>query len=97
MNREQFHIQLKNYLRLSNRSQKELAKAISLHPNVLTHKLKGAANYTLTYQNIRDIILILARWESFTTKPQILELIGLVDLGETFFTPQQWQAPPLNA
>jgi hypothetical protein len=37
----QFRTKLKEYLRDGGKSQKELAQALALHPNVLSHKLKG--------------------------------------------------------
>jgi len=91
-----FHSRVKEYLRFSSRLQKELAREMSLHPNVLTHKFKGSSNYTLTASNIKEMILILADWESFTFQQQVIELLAFAGLDENSFSSEQWQTPPLS-
>ena len=43
-------------------TQRQLAKSIGLHPDVLSHKLNGSDNAMLTTQDVIGIATTLAGW-----------------------------------
>src|SRR3981081_1502565 len=90
-----FRVALEGYRRPSGHSQQELARALGLHPNVLSHKLHGSDGATLRHDEIRDIVRVLASWGALRTQVQALELLALMGLGPNSFSPSEWGAAPL--
>ncbi|HET7637224.1 MAG TPA: AAA family ATPase, partial [Ktedonobacteraceae bacterium] len=93
---ELFCDSVQNYLHTSGYTQKELADALGLHPKVLSRKLHGSGNAYLTHQEIRCIITTLAEWHAIATQDEALHLLELAQVKPTIFSPDAWQAPPLN-
>src|SRR3979409_1590419 len=92
-----FRVALDSYRRPSGHSQQELARALGLHPNVLSHKLHGSDGATLRHDEIRDIVRVLASWGALQTRVQALELLALIGLGPNSFSPSEWDGAPLVA
>ena len=66
-----FRVALEGYRRPSGHSQQELARALGLHPNVLSHKLHGSDGATLRHDEVRDIVRVLASWGYAEIRPKI--------------------------
>ncbi len=62
---------------------------------MLSDKLHGSDGATLRHDEVRGIVRVLAAWQALTTRPQAIELLELMDLGPSSFSPAEWQAPPL--
>lgn len=93
---EAFNNSLHEYLRANDRFQKDLAKAIGLHPKVLSRKLRGNADAHLTEQDIRNIIKALAEWKVITTQDEAIHLLELIRLDASSFSEDMWHTSPLN-
>src|SRR5579871_374420 len=96
MQLEAFRAKLKSYLRLIGQSQKALAAALGLNPDVLSHKLNGISNSQLTHTEIKQIVVILARWLAFTSQAEVVEMLSYMDMGRQHFSEAEWQQPPLS-
>src|SRR5690349_20980922 len=94
MSRQDFAKKVKIYLKAGGFSQKVLANAMDLNASVLNHKLNGNARFILTYPEIRDIVVTLAKLEAITRKPEALELLKLVDCPG--FSTEEWHSYPLK-
>src|ERR1700736_3383605 len=92
-----FRMALEGYRRPSGHSQQELARALGLHPNVLSHKMHASDGATLRHDEVRDIVRVLASWGALQTRVQALELLALMGLGPNSFSPSEWDAAPLVA
>lgn len=96
MNLEIFRDKVRDYRRPTGMSQKALAKAVGLHPTVLSNKLNGTDNSSLTHPEIKRIVLTLAEWGAFTQQAQVTELLELMQLKAGSFSVTEWNAPPLS-
>jgi non-specific serine/threonine protein kinase len=90
-----FRAAVDGYRRPTGHSQQELAGALGLHPNVLSHKLHASDGAALRHDEVRGIVRVLAAWQALATRAQAVELLGLMDLGPSSFSSQEWAAPPL--
>lgn len=96
MDLTKFKQAVRTYLRTVNRSQKDLADEIGLHPVVLSHKLAGTPRYTLTHSEIKQLILCLARWHALYDRSEVIALLKMLALPTTaIFSSEDWNAPPL--
>lgn len=73
-----------------------LANELGLQPAALSNKLNGTGETSLKYTEARQIIKILAGLEAITNRAEAVELLELVNLKESSFTPEEWNSPPLN-
>src|SRR5579885_1967624 len=96
MQLEAFRAKLKSYLRLIGHSQKALAAALGMNHDVLSHKLNGISNSQLTHTEIKQIVVILARWLAFTSQAEVVEMLSYMDMGRQHFSEAEWQQPPLS-
>jgi hypothetical protein len=96
MTNPEFLAKLKAYLRISGYSQKMLAVELGLRFEVLNRKLSASGRGYLTRPEVKQIIVILAKWQAFNTTSQVVELLDLLDLPANFFTQNEWQTYPLN-
>jgi len=87
---------LKKYLHTSGLTQKQLARAIGLHPKVLSRKLNGSANAYLNRAEIQSIITKLADWHVITTQEEALCLLDLAGVEPAIFYTDDWQTPLLS-
>ena len=87
---------LQEYLHKSGHFQKELAHAVGLHPKVLSRKLNGNANASLSHGELQSIIKTLAEWHAITTQEEVFRLLELAGAEPTIFDNDAWQEPPLN-
>lgn len=96
MDRQTFRDKVQAYCGYLGKSQSALAKALNLHPSVLSNKLNGTRNAALVLAEIKQLICTLAQWQAFSTQAEVIELLTLLDLKPNFFTPQEWNTPPFN-
>ncbi len=96
MSLAEFRKKVQEYRRMSGHAQKELAEALGLNPHVLSHKLNGTDNSTLTNQEVKQIIKTLAGWEAITTRREAIELLAWMNLKAITFSQQEWDVPPLH-
>ena len=96
MNTNAFGDCVQEYIRASGYSQKELADAVGLHPKVLSRKLKNSGNAHLTQLDVQRIVTTLAHWHMISTQDEAINLLKLAQMGPNYFSPEQWQQPPLN-
>jgi predicted ATPase len=96
MNLAAFRAAVAGFRRPTGHSQQELATALGLHPAVLSHKLHGSDGAALRHDEVRGIARTLAAWQAVTTRAQVVELLGLMDLRPTSFTSAEWTSPPLS-
>ena len=96
MNTSAFGDCVQEYVRASGYSQKELADAVGLHPKVLSRKLKNSGNAHLTQLDVQRIVTTLAQWHVISTQDEAINLLKLAQMGPNYFSPEQWQQPPLN-
>jgi non-specific serine/threonine protein kinase len=94
MTLEHFSNKLQDYCRLTGNSRKTLAHELGLHPTLLSHKLKGTDNRTLTHAEVKAIVKILAKWEAISSQDEAMELLALVNCPS--FTTLEWRSSPLN-
>src|ERR1700687_4789883 len=93
---EGFSAAIQQHLRASGYKQQELAKALNLHPKVLSRKFHKTGNAHFTHLEIRRLIIILARWQVITTRDNVLQLLELAQVDATILSTNDWQTPPLN-
>src|SRR6266571_4817138 len=91
-----FSNSLRKRLRAVGYFQQDLANELSLHPKVLSRKLRGNGNAHLTEQEVRCIITTLARWQAITTQDEALQLLELSQVEPTIFNADEWRTPPLS-
>ena len=96
MSLDTFRTKIRAYLRTVNVAQTALARELGLHPSVLSHKLNGKGIYTLSQPEVKKIVKFLAQFDAISTRSEAIELLEAMDLKATTFTPQEWQAAPLN-
>lgn len=87
---------VQEYLRVSGFSQKVLADEVGLNSKVLSRKLNRSGKAYLTHLEIHRIILTLARWRAISTQEEAIRLLELAHMGPNYFSPEEWQLPPLN-
>lgn len=92
-----FRSKLNSCRRPTGESQKALARALGLHPTILSNKLNGTDNARLTYPEIKRLLLILAEWGAFSERNQVNELLELAGLSPwQAFSREEWESSPLN-
>ncbi|HLZ07373.1 MAG TPA: hypothetical protein VKT80_02215, partial [Chloroflexota bacterium] len=97
MNYAEFRRRVTAYRRPTGRTQAHLARLIGLHPHVLSHKLHATDGSRLTHVEIKDILRVLASWQSFTTTADVVDLLALMDLGPGAFSSVEWAFPPFQS
>jgi hypothetical protein len=96
MNTTGFGESVKEYLRTSGYTQKELADQIGLHKAVLSRKLNQSGRAFLTHLEIHRIIITLAHWRAISTQEEAIHLLELAQMGPNYFGSEEWLRPPLN-
>jgi transcriptional regulator with XRE-family HTH domain len=94
MDNERFSLEVQTLRRPTGHSQEELAAALGIRRQVLARKFLGKAAH-FNHSEVKQIIKTLADWDGITTTSQAQELLVLMDLPATGFSPAEWAAPPL--
>ncbi len=95
MNSAQFREKVQTYRRPTGHTQEELASLLGIQRQVLTRKFSGDRNAHFTHTEIKQIVKTLVEWDAITQRAQALELLALMDLPSTSFSPAEWAASPL--
>ncbi len=90
-----FREAVRTHRRIVGRSQQQLANALGLHPNVLSHKLNGHGQATLTTREVVGIVTTLADWGALPSRE---DAKGLLHLGgvRPHAAEALWKQPPLS-
>ncbi len=96
MNIEAFRDCVQGYLRTGGYKQEELAKAIGLHPKVLSRKLNRNANAQLTLRDVRAIVIALADWHVLASREELLALLAAAEIDPGILRQSEWQTPLLT-
>jgi len=91
----QFREQVRAHRRDVGRKQEELARAIGLHPNVLSHKLNGHTGASLTTADVIRIVTTLASWGALTTREEARAMFGLMAVPANAVPPSLWATSAL--
>lgn len=92
----QFRDAVREHRRRVGRSQQQLAAAIGLHPNVLSHKLNGHARALLSAPEAVRIVITLADWGAVQSQPEAETLLGLAGVAGQARA-SAWDSPALAA
>ncbi len=90
-----FREALRERLRVIGLTQQQLARAIGLHPHVLSHKLHERDGSTLTTPEVVSIVVTLAGWGGVGSKADALALLALMALPGEAIPAASWAAKPL--
>lgn len=91
-----FSKSVQRHLHAGGYTQQQLAKAMNLHPKVLSRKLNGTGSATLDKKEIRRIILMLAEWQAISSQKDVYQLLEQAHLEPAFFQEDDWRSPPLS-
>ena len=82
--------------RQAGHQQTELADTLGINAQVLSRKLYGLKQASLTDTEVIQMIKVLASWQAVTTQAEAIELLLLMGLQVTFISSQEWQTAPLK-
>jgi hypothetical protein len=91
-----FRAAVRERCRAAGRTQQQLARAVGLHPNVLSHKLheRGAR---LNAADVIAIVTTLADWGTVGSASEARALLALMGVPEHAIPAQAWTTGPLGA
>ena len=90
-----FRQALRERLRAVGCTQQQLARAIGLHPHVLSHKLHERDAAALTTPEIVSIVVTMAGWGGVGSKADAVALLALMALPPEAIPAESWAAKPL--
>jgi predicted ATPase len=90
-----FRQALRERLRVVGHTQQQLARAIGLHPHVLSHKLHERDGAALTTPEVVSIVVTMAGWGGVGSKADALALLALLALPPEAIPAESWAAKPL--
>ena len=90
-----FRLALRERLRVVGRTQQQLARAIGLHPHVLSHKLHERDAAALTTPEVVSIVVTMAGWGGIDSKADALALLDLMALPPEAIPAESWATKPL--
>ncbi len=90
-----FRQALRERLRVVGHTQQQLARAIGLHPHVLSHKLHERDGAALTTPEVISIVATMAGWGGVSSKADVLALLALMGLPPEVIPAETWAAKPL--
>jgi non-specific serine/threonine protein kinase len=82
---------------MAGRTQQQLARAIGLHPDVLSHKMNATDSAVLTAEDVIAIVIVLAEWGVLGTRGDAERLLALMAVPPHAIGARTWSAPPLAA
>jgi predicted ATPase len=85
------------YRRSVGRSQQQLATAVGVHPNVLSHKLNGHGRAVLTAPEAIRIVTTLAGWGALETRSAAEQLLAAAGIPAHAIPATAWTTAPLSA
>jgi predicted ATPase len=85
------------YRRSVGRSQQQLATAVGVHPNVLSHKLNGHGRAMLTAPEAIRIVTTLAGWGALETRSAAEKLLAAAGVPPHAMPAAAWTTAPLSA
>jgi predicted ATPase len=85
------------YRRAVGRSQQQLATAVGVHPNVLSHKLNRHGRAVLTAPEAIRIVTTLAGWGALETRSAAEELLAAAGVPAHAVPATAWTTAPLSA
>lgn len=88
---------VRTYRRSVGRSQQQLAAAVGVHPNVLSHKLNGHGRALLTAPEAIRIVTTLAGWGALETRSAAEELLAAAGVPAHAIPAAAWTKAPLSA
>ena len=77
------------------RTQQQLARAIGLHPDVLSHKLHQRSGAMLTTSEVAAIVTTLAAWGAIGSQAEARALLAMMAVLPNAVHARAWAAPPL--
>jgi predicted ATPase len=92
-----FRDAVRTHRRMAGRTQAQLARAVGLHPNVLSHKLNGHAGAVLNTPDVIGIVTALADWGALVSRSDAQHLLDLMAVPPQAVSEQAWASPPLAA
>ena len=90
-----FRAALRERLRAVGCTQQQLARAIGLHPHVLSHKLHERDTSVLYGPEVVSIVVTLAGWGGIGSKADAHALLALMALPPEAIPAEAWAAKPL--
>jgi predicted ATPase len=81
--------------RIAGRTQQQLARAIGLHPDVLSHKMNASDSAVLTGDDVVAIVTVLADWGVLASRAEAEQLLALMAVPPQAIPAQAWLVPPL--
>ena len=90
-----FRAALRERLRAVGCTQQQLARAIGLHPHVLSHKLHERDSSALSGAEVVSIVVTLAGWGGIASKADAHALLALMALPPEAIAAEAWAAKPL--
>ena len=91
-----FRAAVRQHRRAVGRTQRQLARSIGLHPDVLSHKLNGSDNAVLTTPDVIGIAATLASWGAVVTQTDLQALLDLMEVPLHAIPAEVQSAPPLT-
>src|SRR5262249_4134144 len=92
-----FRDEVRTYRRAVGRSQQQLATAVAVHPNVLSHKLNGHGRAVLTAPEAIRIVTTLAGWGALETRSAAEQLLAAAGPPARAIPAAAWTTAPLSA
>jgi predicted ATPase len=92
-----FRAAVRGYRREVGRTQQHLARAVGLHPNVLSHKLNGHHGAVLTTPEVIGVVTVLAGWGALAAKADAEALLGSMAVSPQALPAGFWTTPPMAA
>jgi predicted ATPase len=92
-----FRAAVREYRREAGRTQQHLARAVGLHPNVLSHKLNGHHGAVLTTPEVIGVVIALAGWGALAARADAEALLASMGVPPHALPAGFWTAPPMAA
>jgi predicted ATPase len=90
-----FRAAVRAYRREAGRTQLHLARAVGLHPNVLSHKLNGHHGAVLTTPEVIGVVTALAGWGALAGRADAEALLGFMGVPPHALPAGFWTTPPM--
>jgi predicted ATPase len=81
--------------RSAGRTQQQLARAMGVHPDVLSHKLNQRSGAMLTTSEVVAIVTTLAGWGAIGSQAEARALLAMMAVPPNAVPEQAWVTPPL--